>query len=97
MFGGPSNLNITKLDTFETFLGTLIVKDDFKPTVVMYILLAMYISNVNSKSLYENIPNVHNNVMLHSQFCLMVSSIETRLHKSRSSRSELEFDLSNFV
>ena len=24
-------------------------------------------------------------------------SIKTRLHKSRSSRSELEFDLSNFV
>ena len=25
------------------------------------------------------------------------SNIKTRLHKSRSSRSELEFDLSNFV
>ena len=28
---------------------------------------------------------------------LKMNSIWTRLHKSRSSRSELEFDLSNFV
>ena len=30
-------MNITK-KTFETFFASLIVKDDLKPTVVMYIL-----------------------------------------------------------
>ena len=38
MFRCLRNLNITKSETFERFFAALIVKDDFKPTVVMYIL-----------------------------------------------------------
>ena len=38
MLRGSRNLNITKYETFETLFAALIVKDDFKPTVVMYIL-----------------------------------------------------------
>ena len=54
MFRGSRNLNITKLETFETFFAVLIVKDDFKPTVVMYnyIILVMYICIVNLKYLH---------------------------------------------
>ena len=40
MFRRSGNLNFTKKDTFETFVALLIVKDDFKSTVIleMYIL-----------------------------------------------------------
>ena len=42
MFRGSMNLNITKKETFQTFFATLIVKDDFKPTVVIYIYYISY-------------------------------------------------------
>ena len=48
------NLNSKKMETSEMFFPTLIVKDDFKPTVVMYIIIIfiMYICNVNSNCQY---------------------------------------------
>ena len=39
---------------FKCFFKTLIVKDDFKPTVLLfnYIILVMYICDVNSEYLH---------------------------------------------
>ena len=37
------------------------------------------------------------NLVQHLQVLVVVKTTKTRLHKSRSSRDELEFDLSNFV
>ena len=42
MFWESRNLNITKQETFETFFAILIVKDYFKPTVVMYNFMLLY-------------------------------------------------------
>ena len=47
-----------KKEPFETFFVTLIVKDDFKPTFVMYILYHLCTFVMSIRNTYMN--NIHN-------------------------------------